>query len=131
MRVRVHGSLVHAQKERERERALAGACRERERVSEFALQIPPPGHHARTHTHCSPEHLCFVTQSDTHTQVITGFLGSGKTTLLNNILTMKHGKRIAVIENEFGEVRHTAHGTSVPCCVRCGVLRHSHFGALS
>jgi len=36
--------------------------------------------------------------------VITGFLGSGKTTLLNYILTQKHGKRIAVIENEFGEV---------------------------
>ncbi|WVZ86963.1 hypothetical protein U9M48_033674 [Paspalum notatum var. saurae] len=36
--------------------------------------------------------------------VITGFLGSGKTTLLNNILTSQHGKRIAVIENEFGEV---------------------------
>jgi G3E family GTPase len=36
--------------------------------------------------------------------VITGFLGSGKTTLLNHILSVKHGKRIAVIENEFGEV---------------------------
>ncbi|KAL0035658.1 hypothetical protein WJX79_006364 [Trebouxia sp. C0005] len=36
--------------------------------------------------------------------VITGFLGSGKTTLLNNILTKSHGKRIAVIENEFGEI---------------------------
>jgi len=36
--------------------------------------------------------------------VITGFLGSGKTTLLNYILTKEHGKRIAVIENEFGEI---------------------------
>jgi len=36
--------------------------------------------------------------------IITGFLGSGKTTLLNYILTANHGKRIAVIENEFGEV---------------------------
>uniref|UniRef100_A0A7S3E3Q6 CobW C-terminal domain-containing protein n=1 Tax=Chloropicon laureae TaxID=464258 RepID=A0A7S3E3Q6_9CHLO len=37
--------------------------------------------------------------------IITGFLGSGKTTLLNWILTNKdHKKRIAVIENEFGEV---------------------------
>ena len=36
--------------------------------------------------------------------VITGFLGSGKTTLLNHILTKNHGKKIAVIENEFGEI---------------------------
>ena len=36
--------------------------------------------------------------------VLTGFLGSGKTTLLNRILTENHGKKIAVIENEFGEV---------------------------
>jgi G3E family GTPase len=36
--------------------------------------------------------------------VLTGFLGSGKTTLLNRILAENHGKRIAVIENEFGEI---------------------------
>ena len=36
--------------------------------------------------------------------VLTGFLGSGKTTLLNHILTATHGKKLAVIENEFGEV---------------------------
>jgi len=36
--------------------------------------------------------------------VLTGFLGSGKTTLLNHILSADHGKKIAVIENEFGVV---------------------------
>jgi G3E family GTPase len=36
--------------------------------------------------------------------ILTGFLGSGKTTLLNRILKEDHGHRIAVIENEFGEV---------------------------
>src|SRR6266576_110995 len=36
--------------------------------------------------------------------VLTGFLGAGKTTLLNRILSEHHGQRIAVIENEFGEI---------------------------
>jgi G3E family GTPase len=36
--------------------------------------------------------------------VLTGFLGAGKTTLLNRILTETHGKRYAVIVNEFGEI---------------------------
>ncbi len=36
--------------------------------------------------------------------VLTGYLGAGKTTLLNRILTESHGKRYAVIVNEFGEI---------------------------
>jgi G3E family GTPase len=36
--------------------------------------------------------------------VLTGYLGAGKTTLLNRILTHEHGKKVAVIVNEFGEV---------------------------
>ena len=36
--------------------------------------------------------------------VVTGFLGSGKTTLINRILSEQHGRKIAVIVNEFGEV---------------------------
>ena len=36
--------------------------------------------------------------------VLTGYLGAGKTTLLNRILTERHGKRYAVIVNEFGEI---------------------------
>jgi len=43
-------------------------------------------------------------ESKTPTTIITGFLGAGKTTLLNYILQENHGKKIAVIENEFGEV---------------------------
>jgi G3E family GTPase len=36
--------------------------------------------------------------------ILTGFLGAGKTTLLRHILNAEHGYKIAVIENEFGEV---------------------------
>ena len=44
------------------------------------------------------------TQMQTPVTVLTGYLGSGKTTLLNRILTETHGKRYAVIVNEFGEI---------------------------
>jgi G3E family GTPase len=36
--------------------------------------------------------------------VLTGYLGAGKTTLLNRILTEQHGRKYAVIVNEFGEI---------------------------
>ncbi|MBM3347170.1 MAG: GTP-binding protein, partial [Betaproteobacteria bacterium] len=36
--------------------------------------------------------------------VLTGYLGAGKTTLLNRILTGSHGRKYAVVINEFGEL---------------------------
>jgi len=48
---------------------------------------------------------CNRTTQKTKCTILTGFLGAGKTTLVNQILQSKeHGLRIAVIENEFGEV---------------------------
>lgn len=45
-----------------------------------------------------------TTPSQIPVTVLTGYLGSGKTTLLNRILSENHGKRYAVIVNEFGEI---------------------------
>ena len=52
--------------------------------------------------------------------VLTGFLGAGKTTLLNHILTAQHGRRVAVIENEFGEI---GIDNDICCTVRGDLIR--------
>lgn len=45
-----------------------------------------------------------LTPSKLPVTILMGFLGSSKTTLLNHLLTENHGKKFAIIENEFGEV---------------------------
>ena len=74
--------------------------------------------------------------------ILTGFLGAGKTTLLNRILTADHGRRIAVIVNEFGEVGIDHHLLIAPdqevvqmnngciCCTVRGDLLRSLFQLL-
>ncbi len=46
--------------------------------------------------------------------VLTGYLGAGKTTLLNRILSENHGKKYAVVINEFGEWAWTTISSSMP-----------------
>jgi G3E family GTPase len=58
---------------------------------------------APNHTRCYPPAMT-LTSSKIPVTVLTGYLGAGKTTLLNRILSEPHGKRYAVIVNEFGEI---------------------------
>jgi hypothetical protein len=55
-----------------------------------------------------------ATPSKVPITIVTGYLGAGKTTLLNYILTEQHGKKIAVILNEFGDCRRTPKSLTSP-----------------
>lgn len=57
-----------------------------------------------TDTLAAPASSAAATNGKIPVTVLTGYLGAGKTTLLNRILTEDHGKRYAVIVNEFGEI---------------------------
>jgi len=57
--------------------------------------------HGHEHAHEEPSH---ARAQKIPITVLTGFLGAGKTTLLNHLLHEQREKKIAVIENEFGEV---------------------------
>ena len=71
--------------------------------------------------------------------VLTGYLGAGKTTLLNHILTYEHGKKVAVIINEFGEVGIDNQlvidaeeeifemNNGCICCLYCSYIKHIYF----
>src|SRR4051812_23711962 len=64
----------------------------------------PPSYMEPTIKPASRTHSMSETQTQIPVTVLTGYLGSGKTTLLNRILSENHGKRYAVIVNEFGEI---------------------------
>ena len=72
-----------------------------------SFALPP----ATPYMCCATEYLSPMTAQETPetaskipVTVLTGYLGAGKTTLLNRILSEPHGKKYAVIVNEFGEI---------------------------
>src|SRR5690606_33642326 len=69
-----------------------------------AISDAPSYMDCETIQHCPRGPSMAQAQPQIPVTVLTGYLGSGKTTLLNRILTEDHGKRYAVIVNEFGEI---------------------------
>ena len=65
---------------------------------------PPPSLPAAAASAATAKPSAPIADGKVPVTVLTGFLGSGKTTLLNHLLTAAHGKKLAIIENEFGEV---------------------------
>ena len=74
------------------------------------MKMAPNHDHKHEGPETSEEFVCPTQRAPTlntdrvPVTILTGFLGCGKTTLLNHILTATHGKKLAVIENEFGDV---------------------------
>jgi len=72
-----------------------------------ARATPAQGAHSHSHKAAAPATMGGGTKradGKIPITVLTGFLGSGKTTLLNHLLHTQREQKIAVIENEFGEV---------------------------
>jgi len=88
------------ERERERERRRVGGLRF---ISSASAAAPSQDERSSTSTGNEEEGEAFEDPRIPAT-IVTGFLGSGKTTLLNKILTEDHNLRVAVIENEFGEI---------------------------
>ena len=76
----------------------------RPRVTQQSRTIRSSGRYARRQVSCAASPTEAIKDKRIPVTILTGFLGSGKTTLLNRILAGDHGKRIVVIENEFGEI---------------------------
>src|SRR5215207_4867740 len=63
-----------------------------------------PGWHRREDAYIGSRNGATRMSDKVPVTVLTGYLGAGKTTLLNRILSEPHGRKFAVIVNEFGEI---------------------------
>lgn len=93
---------------------LGGLLRARTELEAALVLVPEHGRSVKLREECDVLEVAVTqaVQEQETTQaskkipvhILTGFLGSGKTTLLNHVLNDMHGKKLAVIENEFGEI---------------------------